>query len=92
MIGDHDDAITPLARVAVRVDSADNCAVVKTGVAAGTSVEVEGREVTVRTDVGPGHRFALAEIPAGEFVLQYAQPIGTSRGLAAGDAITEITI
>ena len=38
MIGDHDDAIVPLARVAVRVDATDNCAVVKTGVAAGTSV------------------------------------------------------
>lgn len=82
----------PLAAFAIRVDAGDNCAVVKTGVTAGTVVEVEGRELVVRTDVGPGHRFALVDIPAGAFVVQYAQPIGTSRGVVAGDAITETTM
>ena len=62
----------------------DNCAVVKFGVTAGTRVEVSGETLTVSEDIGPGHRFAVEAIAAGEFVRQYAQPIGTSRGLAAG--------
>ena len=82
----------PLSAVAVRVDPADNCAVVKFGVEAGTVVLVEGTEIRVTDDVGPGHRFAVADIPAGDFVLQYAQPIGTSRGLRPGDAVNEETM
>ena len=82
-----------LGEVAVRVDAADNCAVVKFGVEAGTVVQVEdGRAVTVAEAVGPGHRFAIESIPSGEFVRQYGQPIGTSLGLAPGDAITEHTM
>jgi altronate hydrolase len=37
--------------------------------------------------VRPGHRFATRPIPAGEFVIQYGQPIGTSLGIERGDAI-----
>ena len=38
--------------------------------------------------VPPGHRFATRDIPAGDFVCQYGQPIGTSRGIAEGDPIS----
>ncbi|MEE8467841.1 MAG: UxaA family hydrolase, partial [Planctomycetota bacterium] len=38
--------------------------------------------------VTPGNRFALCDLPEGELVLQYGQPIGTSRGISAGDPIT----
>ena len=38
--------------------------------------------------VTPGNRLATREIPAGEFVRQYGQPIGTSRGIAEGDPVT----
>ena len=82
----------PLSEVAVRVDPADNCAVVKFGVESGTVVEFDGREIAIAADIGPGHRFAIESIPAGDFVLQYGQPIGTSRGLDPGDAITEDTM
>lgn len=82
----------PLSAVAVRVDPADNCAVVKFGVEAGTVVLVGETEIRIADDVGPGHRFAVTDIPDGEFVLQYAQPIGTSRGLRSGDAVNDETM
>lgn len=79
----------PLAQCAVVVSSKDNVAVVKTGLAKGDVVTFpDGRALPITGEVTPGHRFATRAIPAGQFVLQYGQPIGTSRGIAAGDAIT----
>jgi altronate hydrolase len=80
----------PVSDHAVIVDPAhDNVAVVKRGVDAGLVVEVPGgRVVTVSDAVAAGHRFATRDIPRGEFVVQYGQPIGTSRGIAEGEPIT----
>ncbi|MCP4833231.1 MAG: altronate dehydratase [Phycisphaera sp.] len=77
----------PLSEIAVRVAEGDNCAVVKFGVEAGIRVMVDGRELVVTAGIGPGHRFATRSIPAGDHVVQYGQPIGTSLGLAPGDPI-----
>jgi altronate hydrolase len=78
-----------LSDFAVIVDPADNVAVVKTAVDAGLTLEAPGaRTVTLTGAVTPGHRFATRAIPEGAFVLQYGQPIGTSRGIAEGDPIT----
>jgi altronate hydrolase len=78
----------PLQAVAVQVSPADNVAVVKFGVEDGESVTLaDGRELSLKA-TNPGHRFALTEIPAGEFVRQYNQPIGTSQGIGAGEAVT----
>jgi altronate hydrolase len=86
-------AATPIGEVAVIVSSADNVAVVKTAIDAGTVLELrDGRIVTITGPVTPGHRFATRAIPAGEFVLQYGQPIGTSRGIEEGEPITVRTM
>src|SRR5580765_1057008 len=78
-----------LSDFAVIVDPADNVAVVKTAVDAGRTLEAPGgRTVTLTGAVTPGHRFATRAIPEDTFVLQYGQPIGTSRGIAEGDPIT----
>jgi altronate hydrolase len=78
----------PLQEVAVQVSPADNVAVVKFGVEDGESVTLsDGAELSLKA-TNPGHRFALTEIPAGEFVRQYNQPIGTSQGIGAGEAVT----
>ena len=82
----------PLSAVAVRIDPADNCAVVKFGVRAGTVVLVAGTEIRITEDIGPGHRFAVKDIPEGDFVRQYAQPIGTSHGLRPGEPVTAETM
>ncbi len=80
---------------AVVVSPLDNVAVVKRELAGGEVVRLpeglarEGsRELVIRGRVTPGHRFATRSIPAGEFVLQYGQPIGTSKGMTAGDPIS----
>jgi altronate hydrolase len=78
-----------LREFAIVVDASDNVAVVKREVAAGQALTLdEGRVVTMTGLVTPGHRFATRAIPGGEFVRQYGQPIGTSRGIAEGDPIT----
>ncbi|HVG39430.1 MAG TPA: altronate dehydratase family protein [Pyrinomonadaceae bacterium] len=78
-----------LSACAIVVDRRDNVAVVKQEISPGTVVEAEGgRAIRVTGTVTPGHRFATRDIPAGEFVRQYDQPIGTSRGIKEGDPIT----
>ena len=78
-----------LREFAIIVDAADNVAVVKTAVAAGQQLRLtDGRVVTVTGQVTPGHRFATRAISRGDFVRQYGQPIGTSRGIGEGDPIT----
>src|SRR5437588_9770289 len=80
---------TPVTDYAIIVDRSDNVAVVKQETAAGLELLLtNGRVVRVNAVVPPGHRFATRAIPAGEYVLQYGQPIGTSLGIECGDAIT----
>ena len=79
----------PISDYAIIVDVRDNVAVVKTETAAGISVVLPDQtSITLETAVPPGHRFAIREISAGEFVCQYGNPIGTSRGIRAGQWIT----
>lgn len=74
---------------AIIVDAKDNVAVVKKATFADLEVVLpDGRVVQVRGAVPPGHRFATRDIPEGEFVLQFGQPIGTSLGIASGQQIT----
>jgi len=81
--------ISPISRYAIIVDPKDNVAVVKTEVAPGTLIRMpDGHTICITGTVRPGHRFATRAIPAGEFVLQYGQPIGTSRGIDRGDPIS----
>jgi altronate hydrolase len=81
--------VAPLGAFAIVVNPADNVAVVKTQVDEGLVLRLpDGREVALRGTVTPGHRFATRSVPPGELVLQYGQPIGTSRGMLEGDPVT----
>jgi altronate hydrolase len=81
--------VSPIADYAIIVDRSDNVAVVKTETCEGLEIALpDGREMRVNAAVPPGHRFATRAIPAGEFVRQYGQPIGTSLGIECGDWIT----
>jgi altronate hydrolase len=78
-----------ISEYAVIVNPNDNLAVVKKEVLPGTLVVLpDARAVSVTEKVSPGHRFATRPIPAGEFVLQYGQPIGTSLGICEGNLIS----
>lgn len=76
-----------LERVALVVHSDDNVAVAKTQIAAGTIVVWRGREIEVREDVSPGHRFALVDLPPQTPIKQYGQPFATSLGIRLGELI-----
>jgi altronate hydrolase len=78
-----------LSDYAIIVDSSDNVAVVKKETTPELEVKLpQGRVLQVKAAVPPGHRFATSDIPAGEFVLQFGQPIGTSLGIKEGEQIT----
>lgn len=79
----------PISDYAIIVDRRDNVAVVKTETFDGLKVALpDGTDMRVGAAVTPGHRFATRAIRAGEFVLQYGQPIGTSLGIERGDRIS----
>lgn len=79
----------PISDYAIIVDPRDNLAVVKRETSPGLEVMLPtGRVISVTSTVPPGHRFATRDIPAGEFVLQYGQPIGTSLDIKEGDYIS----
>jgi len=78
-----------LSEFAIIVDSKDNVAVVKKTVSPGLELVLPDESlIAIRNEVPPGHRFSTREIPAGEFVLQFGQPIGTSLGISPGAQIT----
>jgi altronate hydrolase len=74
---------------AIVVDPADNVAVVKTPLAPDALVEISGgRTIRITGNITAGNRFATRAIPAGDLVLQYGQPIGTSLGIGEGDPVS----
>src|SRR5678816_2618393 len=78
-----------LSDFAIVVDPKDNVAVVKKATTPGLEILLpDQRVIVIRGEVPPGHRFATRDIPAGEFVLQFGQPIGTSLGIESGEQIT----
>lgn len=78
-----------LSEYAIVVDPKDNVAVVKSTTTKGLEISLpDDSFLQLRSDVPLGHRFAISDIPAGQFVLQFGQPIGTSLGIARGEQIT----
>jgi altronate hydrolase len=79
----------PISEYAIVVDPRDNLAVVKVETQPGLELALDdARIIRITSVVPPGHRFATREIPPGEFVRQYGQPIGTSLGIKEGEYIT----
>lgn len=78
----------PISDFAIIVNPNDNVAVVKNETSEGLIVLLpDGSAVKLQDVVTPGHRFATRDIPPGEFVRQYGQPIGTSLGIEKGEWI-----
>ncbi|HEY2962129.1 MAG TPA: UxaA family hydrolase [Pyrinomonadaceae bacterium] len=78
-----------ISEYAIIVNPNDNVAVVKKATVHGLGVVLPTAVfIEIRDAVPPGHRFATRDIPAGEFVLQFGQPIGTSLGINSGEQIT----
>src|SRR4051812_45991620 len=89
MLDTYTQPVAPISDYAIIVNDDDNVAVVKNETETGLVVLLPDQKLlTVKQAVPPGHRFAIREIPAGEFVRQYGQPIGTSLGIEKGEWIT----
>ena len=83
------ETAAPISDYAIIVNGKDNVAVVKNETFENLIVLLpDQRTLALKNAVPPGHRFATREIPAGEFVRQYNQPIGTSLGIEEGEWIT----
>ncbi|WP_301746838.1 UxaA family hydrolase, partial [uncultured Duncaniella sp.] len=63
----------------LKINPADNVAVAINPLAAGTTVNVDGDEITLVSDIPAGHKFALRDIADGENVIKYGFPIGHTR-------------
>ena len=84
-----ESARAQISEYAIIVNGNDNVAVVKKATTPGLEMLLpNGAAVELRDAVQPGHRFATRDVPPGEFVLQFGQPIGTSLGIKAGEQIS----
>ena len=64
----------------------DGVAVALVPLGAGRRLRLDSGRVSLRDDIPAGHKFAVRDIPAGEPVRKYGQPIGNAaRDIAAGD-------
>ena len=78
-----------LSEFAIIVDPKDNVAVVKKATTPGLKLLLpDDSLIEIHTAVPPGPRFATRDIDAGDFVLQFGQPIGTSLGIKQGQQIS----
>ena len=83
------DVASPISEFAIIVSPQDNVAVVKKETFPDLEVTLpDATTIRLRATVPPGHRFATRDIPAGEFVRQYGQPIGTSLGIREGEYVS----
>ena len=66
----------------------DNVATALEALAAGQTIDANGRLVTVQEPIANGHKVALAAIRSGEPVIKYGNPIGTATSdIAAGSHV-----
>jgi len=63
----------------LKINPADNVFVAISPLAKGTTLNVEGEEVTLITDVPAGHKCALKDFAEGENIIKYGFPIGHAR-------------
>lgn len=56
----------------------DNVATALEPLAAGQTIDANGRQITVREPIASGHKIALTAIGSGENVVKYGNPIGTA--------------
>jgi altronate dehydratase len=70
----------------VVVDDRDNVATVVETLRKGEVVDVGGAKLRLLRDIPEGHKFALAKIPKGTYVVKYGEWIGrATTDIAAGD-------
>jgi hypothetical protein len=72
----------------LRLASDDNICAARTAIDAGETILIDGREVTVPSDVPTGHKIAVRPIAVGEKIFKYGAPIGSAtQPIAPGDYV-----
>lgn len=66
----------------------DPVAIAKETIPGSTPLEIEGTITTIKSIIPRGHRFALRDIPAGEFIAQFGYPFCQSRGILQGELLS----
>ena len=67
------------------IDPRDNVATAIKNLAAGSKIPTGQGEVTLLNDIAYGHKFALADIPQGEYIVKYGARIGrATTSIASG--------
>ncbi len=77
----------------IKINPVDNVVVAIDPMKAGDAITVDGRTVTLRSDVPAGHKIALKDFAAEEHIIKYGCPIGHARmAIAEGDWVNEKNI
>lgn len=67
----------------ILLDAADNVLVLRSRIAQGETIAVEGRLVVAGRDLPIGHKIARCDIEAGDKILKYGAPIGRATAAIA---------
>ncbi|MDR3219769.1 MAG: altronate dehydratase family protein [Dysgonamonadaceae bacterium] len=77
----------------LKINPADNVAVALTDLYKGEQLIVEGKAITLLSDVPAGHKFALSDIPEKTHLVKYGYPIGHAlQAISQGDWVNEKSI
>ncbi len=77
----------------IKINPADNVAVAIDPLKAGDTILVDGRTITLRSDIPAGHKIALQDFAADEHIIKYGCPIGHARAaIAEGEWVNEKNI
>jgi altronate hydrolase len=77
----------------LKINPADNVAVVLEALQAGEILQIEGLTVEISQDIPMGHKIALTDLAVNQHVVKYGYPIGhTIAGLNAGDWVKETNL
>lgn len=66
----------------------DPVAIAKVAIPAGTHLEIGGIRITILNPIPKGHRFALRDMPAGEYITQFGYPFAQSKEIKQGELLT----
>ncbi len=66
----------------------DSVAIAKEAIPAGNQQEIDRISMTIISPIPKGHRFALHDIPAGEYITQFGYPFAQSKGIKQGELVT----
>lgn len=72
----------------LRLNDSDNVAVALEPLGAGYRVKLHGQDILLATDIHPGHKFALSDLPQGSSIVKYGMTIGkATRHIGAGEHV-----